>query len=416
VSVDAPSLAALLSAREVVVYCGSGGVGKTSVAAASALTAAARLGGKVLVLTIDPARRLADALGLEAFGNVARRVPLDAYSELGVEPRGELWAAMLDTKRSWDELVLRHAPDEATAYRILDNRMYHNVTSRFVQSHDYIAMERLFEIHASGEYDLIIIDTPPTRNAIDFLEAPARMAEFFGGRLLRWLTMPYRIGGGRGGRMFNAASRPFYQMADRVLGSQFLQDIAEFFLNFQSMYSGFVERAHSVEQLLHDRRTTFAVVTTLEGAPLREAEAFCQELAARGFDLGALVLNKVLPDYLLSPDGEHAADVLGRDHDALARELSDGDGALADPTSAARVLRTLADSFHKYEVVARREAELRTELSRLAPPGPEVVVSVPSFDSDIADVRGLARIGEALFAHGAPVVPEAGGGAGTIPP
>jgi anion-transporting ArsA/GET3 family ATPase len=417
---EAPSLAALLSAREVVVYCGSGGVGKTSVAAASALTAAARLGGKVLVLTIDPARRLADALGLEAFGNVARRVPLDAYAELGVEPRGELWAAMLDTKRSWDELVLRHAPDEATAYRILDNRMYHNVTSRFVQSHDYIAMERLYDIHASGEYDLIIIDTPPTRNAIDFLEAPARMAEFFGGRLLRWLTMPYRIGGGRGGRMFNAASRPFYQMADRVLGSQFLQDIAEFFLNFQSMYGGFVERAQSVEQLLHDRRTTFAVVTTLEGAPLREAETFCHELAAREFDLGALVLNKVLPDYLLSPDGEHAADVLGHDHDALARELAKGDGAtggaLTDTASTARVLRTLADSFRNYEVVARREAELRTELSRLAPPGPEVVVSVPSFDADIADVRGLARIGEVLFAHGAPAVPSAHGGAGTIPP
>jgi anion-transporting ArsA/GET3 family ATPase len=401
---DAPSLAALLAAREVVVFCGSGGVGKTSIAAASALTAAARLGGKVLVLTIDPAKRLADALGLEVFGNVARRVPLDAYAELGVEPRGELWAAMLDTKRSWDELVLRHAPDEATAYRILDNRMYHNVTSRFVQSHDYIAMERLYEIHGGGDYDLIIIDTPPTRNAIDFLEAPARMAEFFGGRLLRWLTMPYRIGGGRGGRMFNAASKPFYQMADRVLGSQFLQDIAEFFLNFQSMYGGFVERAQAVEQLLHDRRTTFAVVTTLEGAPLREAETFCRELTARNFDLGALVLNKVLPEYLLSADGEHAADVLEHESDAIARELVSE--TLADPDATARVLRTLADSFHNYEVVARREAELRVELGRIAPPGPEVVVSVPSFDADIADVRGLARIGEVLFAHGT---------AGTIP-
>jgi anion-transporting ArsA/GET3 family ATPase len=397
-----PSLAALLAAREVVVFCGSGGVGKTSTAAASALTAAARLGGKVLVLTIDPAKRLADALGLEAFGNVARRVPLDAYAELGVEPRGELWAAMLDTKRSWDELVLRHAPDEATAYRILDNRMYHNVTSRFVQSHDYIAMERLYEVHASGEYDLIIIDTPPTRNAIDFLEAPARMAEFFGGRLLRWLTMPYRIGGGRGGRMLNAASKPFYQMADRVLGSQFLQDISEFFLNFQSMYAGFVERAQAVEQLLHDRRTTFAVVTTLEGAPLREAESFCRELIARDFDLGALVLNKSLPEYLLSSDGERAADVFSRESDAIAQELADtGTPGLGDPASTARVLRTVADSFRNYQVVARREAELRTELSRLAPPGPEVVVSVPAFPSDIDDARSLARIGEALFATGA---------------
>ena len=395
---DAPSLEALLASREVVVFCGSGGVGKTSVAAAAAVTAAARLGGRVLVLTIDPARRLADALGLEAVGNVARRVPLDAYAAWGVEPRGELYAAMLDTKRSWDELVLRHAPDDATAYRILDNRLYHNVTSRFVQSHDYIAMERLYDLHASGAYDLIVIDTPPTRNAIDFLEAPSRMAEFFGGRLLRWLTLPYRMSGGRGARMINVASRPFYQMADRLLGSQFLQDIAEFFLNFQSMYAGFETRARAVEQLLHDRRTSFAVVTTLEGAPLREAEQFCSELAARNFHLGALVLNKTLPDYLIAPEGESAADVLFRDGDALANELA-GSGVpeLADATSTARVLRTLADSFRNYAVVARREHELRAELGRL----PDVVVAVPSLESDIADVTGLARIGEYLFGHAA---------------
>src|SRR5215470_6265748 len=326
-----PSFEALLAAREVVVFCGSGGVGKTSIAGASAVTAAARLGGKVLVLTIDPARRLADALGLESVGNVARQVPLDNYGVPGVQPRGELHAAMLDTKRSWDELVLRHAPDEATAYRILDNRLYHNLTSRFVQSHDYIAMERLYELHASGEYDLIVIDTPPTRNAIDFLEAPARMSDFFGGRLLRWLTMPYRISGGRGARMLNVASRPFYQVADRILGSQFLQDIAEFFLNFQSMYAGFVERANAVEQLLHDRRTTFAVVTTLEGAPLREAEQFCEELTKRDFHLGALVLNKTLPGYLLTADGDQAAGVLERQSETLADELVPVDSAFDDP-------------------------------------------------------------------------------------
>jgi anion-transporting ArsA/GET3 family ATPase len=392
---EGASLEALLASREVVVFCGSGGVGKTSIAAASAVAAATRIGGKVLVLTIDPARRLADALGLEAFGNIERRVDLKGYTD--EEPRGELYAAMLDTKRSWDELVLRHAPDEETAYRILDNRLYHNVTARFVQSHDYIAMERLFDLHASGVYDLIVIDTPPTRNAIDFLEAPARMSEFFGGRLLRWLTMPYRISGARGARMINVASRPFYQVADRILGSQFLQDIAEFFLNFQSMYAGFVERAKSVEQLLHDRRTTFAVVTTLEGAPLREAEQFCEELTKRGFHLGALVLNKTLPEYLLTREGEQAASLLERDSESLGSELlATGAPALADASATARVLRTLGDSFRNYEVVARREAELRAELSRL----PEVVVSVPNFASDIADVAGLARIGDHLFAHG----------------
>ena len=397
-----PGLATLLATREVVVFCGSGGVGKTSTAAAAALAAAVHLGGKVLVLTIDPARRLADAMGLESFGNVARRVPLEQFAAAGIEPRGELWAAMLDTKRSWDELILRHAPDEATAYRILDNRMYANVTGRFVQSHDYIAMERLFDVHASGEYDLIIIDTPPTRNAIDFLDAPARMADFFGGRLLRWLTMPYRAGNGRGGRMINVASKPFYQMADRILGSQFLQDIAEFFLNFQSMYDGFVERAKSVEALMHDRRTSFAVVTTLEGAPLREAESFCEELVKRRYHLGALVLNKTLPDYLLAPEAETASAALSRDADALGAalaQISAGTGvdALADASADAIVLRTLADSFRNYGVVARREAELRSEIGRLASPGPEVVVRVPSLDTDISDLAGLMRIGEVLF-------------------
>jgi len=348
----ASSLEPLLAAKEIVVFCGSGGVGKTSIAAASALGAASRLGGKVLVLTIDPAKRLASALGLEGIGNTERRVPDDLIRAAGIEPRGELYAAMLDTKSSWDELILRHAPDEVTAYRILENRLYTNLTSRFVQSHDYIAMERLFEIHATGTYDLIIIDTPPTRNALDFLEAPARMAEFFGGRLLRWLTMPYRMGGKRGARVINLASRPFYQVADRILGSQFLQDIAEFFLNFQSMYDGFVQRAESVERLLHDRRTTFAVVTTLEAAPLREAEIFCQELRARDFHLGALVLNKTLPDYLRGRDGARAASRLVSDSATVAESLTDLGEALADPAHTARVLRTVGQSFENFSVVA----------------------------------------------------------------
>jgi anion-transporting ArsA/GET3 family ATPase len=386
----------LLATKEIMVFCGSGGVGKTSVAAAAAVTAATRLGGKVLVVTVDPARRLATALGLEGFGNVEKQVPPAALEEAGLEPRGELWAAMLDTKRSWDDLVLRHTPDEETAYRILENRLYTNLTGRFVQSHDYIAMERLFEIHATGAYDLIIIDTPPTRNALDFLEAPARMAEFFGGRLLRWLTMPYRVGGKRGARVLNVASRPFYQMADRVLGSQFLQDIAEFFLNFQSMYDGFVERARAVEALLHDRRTTFGVVTTLEGAPLREAEFFCEQLSARRYHLGALVLNKTLPDYLLEPDAAATADVLVADAPTIAGALAQESDApeLADPERTARVLRTVGESFRNFAVVAKREAELRAELGRQ----PEVVSTVPNFEIDIYDIAGLARIGEHLFA------------------
>lgn len=378
------SIEALLATKEIVVFCGSGGVGKTSVAAAAGLAAATRLGGKVLVVTVDPAKRLADALGVEGIGNVERRVPDDAFARAGLEPRGELWAAMLDTKQSWDALVMRHAPDEETAHRILDNRLYDNLTARFVQSHDYVAMERLFEIHQTGVYDLIIVDTPPTRNALDFLDAPARMAEFFGGRLLRWLTAPYRVGGRRGARILTMASRPFYQMADRILGSQFLQDIAEFFLNFQSMYDGFVTRSRSVEALLHDKRTTFAVVTTLEDAPLREGERFCDELVKRRFHLGALVLNKTLPRAVFDADGAHAAARFRGEAAAIAAEFPE----LDDPAAVERVLATVGASFENFAVVARREDELRHELTDR----PDVVVDVPVFAEEIADLGGLARI------------------------
>jgi anion-transporting ArsA/GET3 family ATPase len=392
--VRATTLEQLFATKEIVVFCGSGGVGKTSVAAAAALGASVRLGGKTLVLTIDPARRLATALGLDGIGNEAHRVPAELLKTAGHDPRGELWAAMLDTKQSWDDLVLRYAKDKETAYRILENRLYHNLTARFVQSHDYIAMERLFEIHASGEYDLIVIDTPPTRNAVDFLDAPARMADFFGGRLLRWLTLPYRVGGKRSARMINMASRPFYQIADRVLGSKFLEDIAEFFLNFQSMYDGFVTRAEAVERLLHDRRTTFAVVTTLEAAPLHEAEHFCAELHDRHFHLGALVLNKTLPDTLLDPAGHSAAERFCDDAGPLAEQLTAlPNPALADSARTARVLRTVGESFANFSVVAMREAELRAELARV----PDVVVRVPGFAHDISDVDALAEICGALF-------------------
>src|SRR5437763_15982402 len=203
---------------------------------------------------------------------------------------------MLDTKQSWDNLVTRHAPDRQTARRLLENPLYQNISGKFVQSHEYIAMERLYEIHLEGHYDLVIVDTPPTRNALDFLEAPERMADFFSSRFLRLLTVPYRS------RLVNFASKPFYQVADRILGSQFLEDIAEFFILFQTMRTGFVERAEAVTRLLHDKRTTFLVVTTLEAAPLHEAEFFISALAGKGYHLGALVLNKVLPAYLLDAD------------------------------------------------------------------------------------------------------------------
>jgi anion-transporting ArsA/GET3 family ATPase len=380
----AGSIEQLLAAKEIVIHCGSGGVGKTTSAAAVAAMAAVHHGGKVLVLTVDPARRLANALGLEAFGNLETQVPRQAFLDAGVEPRGELWAAMLDTKQSWDDLVRRHAPDPGTRDAILANPLYKNITGRFVQSHDYIAMERLYEIHASGRFDLIIVDTPPTRNAIDFLEAPDRMADFFSSRLLRWLTVPARS------RVLTMASKPFYSVADRILGSKFLEDIAEFFLLFQTMYKGFVTRAEAVSRTLADKRTTFVVVSTLESAPVREAEFFIDALEDRSLHLGAVVLNKVLPAWFLDAGATDAAKAMVADSSKLAEQLPAEAGSTEQ---VARVLHEVGESFLNFQVVAKREAEIRAELSA----APEVVASVPYFDHDITDLAGLLELGEQIW-------------------
>ena len=380
------SIEQLMAAHEIVIACGSGGVGKTTTAAAAAAMAAVHQGGKVLVLTVDPAKRLANALGLEGFGNVATQVPPEAFRAAGVTPRGELWAAMLDTKQSWDDLVRRHAPDTVTATRILENPLYQNITGRFVQSHEYIAVERLFELHGDGDYDLIVVDTPPTRNAIDFLEAPQRMSEFFSSRLLRLLTVPYKS------RLVNFAAKPFYQVADRILGTQFLQDIAEFFILFQTMSPGFVARAQGVTRLLHDRRTTFIVVTTLEAAPAHEAEFFIDVLASKKFHLGAVILNKVLPSYLRDSGGD-AARLAARmevDPGRIAGELA---GVVPETDQTERVLTEVAQNFIRFQLVAQREAEQESALGQR----PDVVATVPYFDTDIYDLAGLLRLGEQIW-------------------
>src|SRR5581483_9433454 len=208
------------------------------------------------------------------------------------------------------------------------------------------------------------------------------MAEFFSSRFLRWLTMPARS------RVVNFASKPFYTVADRILGSQFLEDIAEFFLLFQSMYDGFVERANAVTRVLGDRRTTFVVVSTLESAPVREAEFFVSELKARNLHLGAIVLNKVLPTYLLDQNATNVAQRFCSD----AAKLAEGLPLAADDAQIERVLREMGESFLNFQVVAKREAEIRAELATT----PDVVATVPYFDSDIFDLEGLVRLGDQI--------------------
>jgi anion-transporting ArsA/GET3 family ATPase len=371
------SIGAALDGVDVAICCGAGGVGKTTSAAAIGIAAVRNGRGRVLVLTIDPARRLADALGIEAFGNTETTVVVP-----GAKPGSQLSVAMLDTGASWDELVRAHAPDDETRDRILSNQLYRNITQRFVQSHDYVAMERLHALQRSGRYDLIIIDTPPSRNALDFLDAPARMAEFFTSPLLKWITLPYRIGGERAGKLGYLAAKPFYQVADRILGSQFLQDVAEFFLLFQTMYAGFVTRATEVEQLLHQSTTRFVVISSLEPAPLQEAEFFLEELRKRRLNVGGLVLNRTLPTALVDANAR-----------ALARRLVDANSSVDLPASDRKVLGHAAEAFLAMAALADGERAARVRLSNT----PEHVVDVPLVSDDLHNVDGLVSLSTVLW-------------------
>lgn len=288
-----------------VIVCGPGGVGKTSVSAAIGKTLAASR-GRVVVLTIDPAKRLAQSLGLSLSGNEV------------VEVGGGLFATMLDAKAGWDDLVRRFAPDAAAAERLLCNPLYQNITARFVNSHDYIAMERLYELSSNSEFDVVVVDTPPSRNALDFLNAPDRMAEFFSGRLVRWLTIPYR------NRFIGLASRPFFQIADRVLGARFLTDIIEFFVLLQALEEGFVERARLVRALLDSPDCDYVVVTSPGTDSLREANYLLDRINSRTSHRPTVVVNRTMPcpDHSDVGTTEELAARTGCDSDSVARVLS----------------------------------------------------------------------------------------------
>jgi anion-transporting ArsA/GET3 family ATPase len=288
---------------------------------------------------------------------------------------------MLDTKAGWDELIERHAPDARLRDSVLANPLYQNITSRFVHSHDYLAMERLHELHSSGEWDLIVVDTPPSRNALAFLDAPGRMKEFFGSKLLKWLTVPYRS------RLFTMASKPFYQVADRVLGSRFLQDIAEFFILFQAMERGFVDHAREVERLLADPRTTFVVVSTLEAAPSHEAGYLARALVRRDFHLGAIIANRVLPaSFTAKASATSARKITKQAEGDLADDVARALGL--DRAVVASTLATVGTSFHDIALIATREAERGAELGVLSP----LLVTAPMLDRDVNDVADLLEL------------------------
>ena len=388
---DSSQLLSLLDSSKLLVVCGSGGVGKTTMSAALGALAATHLSKKVLVLTVDPARRLADALGLQAIGNAVVQVDAKAFNEAGVVPQGQLFAAMIDTKASWDDLIHRHAPTPAIAQRVLANALYTNLTERFVHSHDYIAMERLYDVYQSGAYDLVVVDTPPSRNALDVLDAPKRMRDFFDSRLLQLLTTPAQS------RVVSLMSKPFFQVADRILGARFLSSITEFFTLFRTMEKGFVERANKVESVLRNTDTKFAVVTTLEVAPAFEAEYLLTELQSRSFSLAALIANRVLPLDI----AHQTSAALANDRSLVGPEtLQTAAAAAGLPAPSAEQCERMLDTLWRaaQDVVAASVVEQSRldKLSHSCSKSGANVLTAQYVSGEITDMKGIVALGESL--------------------
>lgn len=378
------SLVSRLQELEVIVCCGSGGVGKTTISAALGLALAQRSDRKVLVLTVDPARRLATALGLKDIGTEPVTVPRARLRRAGIEMQGELVAAMLDMKSTFDRMVMRLAPTRRDAERILENRFYQGISDSFIGSHEYMAMEALYELHEAGEYDTLIIDTPPSRNALDFLEAPNRLTDFVGARLLSWLSGPTRFGF----RAINLAAAPFLRMADRLLGADVLTEVAEFVADLQKIYGGVQERARDVYKLLRSSRVGFVVVTTLEPSPFGEAEYFCTRLREYRMPLRGVVVNRTWPDSLRNHTALATATALAEDQ-RLPEWLSERLGHRVQPDA----LHALAVNWLELHAIAERDAR---QLSRLARLGDVQAVTIPLFSEETSELEGLARIANLL--------------------
>jgi anion-transporting ArsA/GET3 family ATPase len=371
-SSETTALGARLAGRRVIVTLGAGGVGKTTTSAALALGLAAR-GKKVAVVTIDPAKRLASALGLEELSGEPRRIEPAMLADQGLELPGEMWAMMLDAKRTLDDIVGRLAPDDEAREEILANPVYSELSTAVAGSHELSAIAKLYELYEEHDFDVIVLDTPPSRNALDFLNAPTRLLGFLEGRALQVFLAP----GGLTARLFGRGTGLVFSIFARVTGIDMLAELSRFFRSLSGVLDGFGERTRGVAALLKAPDTSFLIVTSPEHEPAREAVFLADRLASAGMQRGELIVNRVHRDGL---HGRSVSEVT----ELLSAQLGDD--------LAARVARNLAD----FDVLVRRDSETIARLSGAMEERKPVLV--PHLDEEVQDLLGLSRIAEHLFA------------------
>jgi len=367
-----PGLAERLREKRVLISLGAGGVGKTTTSAALALGLAMR-GAKVAVVTIDPAPRLATALGLAELGGEPHRIEDQALRRAGVGVEGELWALRLDVKGTFDAIVAGLEPDAAAREEILANPVYRELSSAVAGSHELSAVAKLHELHEEHDFDVIVLDTPPSRNALDFLEAPGRLLGFLDGRALQVFLAP----GGMTARLFGRGTALVFSIFARVTGVDMLSELSRFFRSLGGVIDGFRERTKGVEALLRSPETAFLIVTSPEREAAREARFLAERLAAAGMPAAELIVNRV-----------HTHSLEGQDAEQLVASLAGPLGAQL----ATRVVHNLAD----YDVLARRDRETIEELATTLE-GPAAPIVVGQLDEEVQDLLGLARIAEQLL-------------------
>ena len=368
------SLDSLLHERRLIICVGSGGVGKTTTAAAIGLHAA-KQGKKVMVLTIDPARRLANSLGLSQFGNEETQIHLDDTV------RGELWAMMLDTRSTFDALIGRVSPDAETKEKILNNRVYRHISDSFGGSQEYMATEQLYDIVTSQQYDLVVLDTPPVKNALDFLESPGRLVQFLDKRILSWFLAPYeerRIVG----RLFRGTSAMVFKLLGYIFGREFLDELAEFLFIFRDLYDGFRERHEAVIRLFADPGTTFSVVCAPNGPSVAVAHYFLDELKDRDMPCAGVIVNQMHPVLGQSLDPN---EILYETAHTLCTDL--------DPNTAMQLIARLGVNHRRLLGLSKAEKELSDVIEeRLI--SSQSMWHVPRLEGEVHDIHALGRVFE----------------------
>jgi anion-transporting ArsA/GET3 family ATPase len=382
---------AVLERPRVVVCVGTGGVGKTTIAAALALEAARR-GRRVLVLTIDPARRLADALGVGQLGNQPEALPRAALAEQGVPEDGSLSALMLDMKRTFDDLVERFAETPETRARILANPIYQHVSEALAGSIEYSAMEKVYELDGEKRYDLIVVDTPPSQHALDFLEAPQRLLEFLDSRLVHMLIHPAFVAGRFGFRLFQRGAQRVLQILERVTGIGFLQDVSEFLLAFEGMSEGFRARATGVRSLLLGAQTAFVLVAGAGRDSVQQALALRARLSGFGASLAGVLINRVRA----WPGGGEPPEPASLEGslEPLAAALAAQEGPRFPAAAAARAA---LDAVAGYAAFVRRDARETAALRAAIEKQGGFWGTIPELAEDVHDLSGLARIARSIF-------------------